>query len=322
MKELTILDEKSLVKLFTEGDLDETLKKIEQEVLSVVPDTASSKGRKEIASLAMKVAKSKVAIDKAGKELVSDWKAKSKLVDASRKESREFLDNLKAEVRKPLTEWEDEKERKETEAKLSAELLIAHIEGLQENSLFDREKVMLEKEAEASRIASEKRLAEEKRLSEERIKERAELRAKEKAEAEAQSKIDEAERFEAEAVATAERLKREAIEAKENARLLAEKADNDRLQAEKDAKAAQERAVRQAEENARYEAKCKEADRLQAEEDARVKADKLAANKAHRAKFNREAVKSFTNEGFSETVAKNIITLIAQGKIKNVSVNY
>jgi hypothetical protein len=80
--------------------------RLREEVKSVVPDVTTAKGRKEIASLAHKVARSKTTLDGLGKELVAGIKEKAKVIDASRKIARDELDALKAEVRKPLDDWE------------------------------------------------------------------------------------------------------------------------------------------------------------------------------------------------------------------------
>lgn len=78
-----------------------------------VPDLTTEKGRKAIASLAYKVARTKTAIDEAGKALNEDARAMINAVDESRREIRAQLDELKDEVRKPLTDWENaEKARK------------------------------------------------------------------------------------------------------------------------------------------------------------------------------------------------------------------
>ena len=95
------------VTLFAGEELDPLLQKIAAEARSFVPDTSTKKGRDAIASLAHKVAKSKTALDDIGKNLTVDWKARAKIVDVERKKLRDFLDALKAEVRKPLTEFED-----------------------------------------------------------------------------------------------------------------------------------------------------------------------------------------------------------------------
>jgi colicin import membrane protein len=69
-------------------------------------DISDKHGRKAIASLAMKVAKSKTAIDEARKNFVRDRKEELKAIDAEGKRACDFLDQLKDEIRAPLTEFE------------------------------------------------------------------------------------------------------------------------------------------------------------------------------------------------------------------------
>ena len=78
-------------------------------------DINTAAGKAGIRSLAAKVAKSKTFLDGLGKDMVADWKEKSKLVDNDRKLIRDELDALRDEVRKPLTDLENaEKERLES----------------------------------------------------------------------------------------------------------------------------------------------------------------------------------------------------------------
>lgn len=91
----------------TPEKIDEILSRIESEALSYAPDTSTAKGRKAIASLAAKVARSKTALDGAGKSLNDDRRAAINAVDAERRKIRERLDALKDRVRKPLTQWEE-----------------------------------------------------------------------------------------------------------------------------------------------------------------------------------------------------------------------
>lgn len=72
-----------------------------------VVDPSSKKGRDAIASMAMKVTKSKTFLDGEGKKLVDELKALPKAVDATRKHVRDTLDQWRDEVRRPLTEWEE-----------------------------------------------------------------------------------------------------------------------------------------------------------------------------------------------------------------------
>jgi uncharacterized coiled-coil protein SlyX len=104
---VTTINSMNAVELFQGNKIEELLNAIATEARSEVPDPSTEKGRERIKSLAYKVAKSKTAIDALGKDLVADWKAKSKEVDAIRKTARERLDALKEEVRQPVTDWEN-----------------------------------------------------------------------------------------------------------------------------------------------------------------------------------------------------------------------
>jgi len=112
--ELIVVEHKSLPILFSEGKADILVDEIEKKVRSFVPDIETIKGRKDIASLSHKIARSKTLLDNAGKQLTADWKAKSKLVDQERSRVWARLESLQEEIRKPLTEYENiEKERKD-----------------------------------------------------------------------------------------------------------------------------------------------------------------------------------------------------------------
>ena len=340
MSELQVIEQQTAIAVFTSEAMDETLRKIETEVLSFVPDTSNVSGRKEIASLAYKVSQSKTILDSAGKTLVSDWKSKAKLVDASRKKARDFLDNLRDKARQPLTDWESAELKKVAAEKLKLEIEVAHIDALAMNDLFNREKaiaekerIAAEKEMEDRRITEERRLFDEREKREQLMKEKAALEAKQAAEREAQRKIDEAQRLEAEAVAKAEQIKIDAVNAENRAKWEAEQAEKNRLQATEDARIAQEKAVHDAEERAKWEAEenariAKEAVIREEKRKENIKieenraSDLLAKNKAHQGKINRDAVKCFTDNGFDTETAKKIITLIAKGKIKHTTINY
>jgi len=90
----------------TEGAIENILAEIEKRATDFDADVGTAKGRKEIASMAHKVARSKTLIDGEGKKLVADMKAKTKTIDAERKKVRDFCDDLKGRVRKPLDDWQ------------------------------------------------------------------------------------------------------------------------------------------------------------------------------------------------------------------------
>lgn len=178
MEQVSITQNINAVEVFKTGGTDSIINKIKEQALSFIPDTTTQKGRKEIASIAARVASSKVALDKAGKELVAGIKEQSKAIDAERKKMRDSLDSLKEEVRKPLTDWEN------------------------------AEKAKLEAEAEKLRLEEE---AKQKAILEEQEKQRIEL---EKREAELKAKEEEikAKQREQEQKEREERLKKEAAE--------------------------------------------------------------------------------------------------------------
>lgn len=104
---VTVQKENALQVFSADQGLDPYLAKIRAEIEGFVPDVTTAKGRKEIASIAYKVAQSKTALDNVGKELVAELKAVPAKIDAERKRMRDLLDSWKDEVRAPLTEWEN-----------------------------------------------------------------------------------------------------------------------------------------------------------------------------------------------------------------------
>ncbi|PRD42078.1 hypothetical protein C5748_18150 [Phyllobacterium phragmitis] len=94
----TFTDEQEFEKLYSS---------VKEAVGKHVPDVSSETGRKAIASLAHKVARTKTALIGQGKKLTEDWRVKTKQVNAACNTIEDRLDELKASVRKPLTEWED-----------------------------------------------------------------------------------------------------------------------------------------------------------------------------------------------------------------------
>src|SRR4051794_35744302 len=99
--ELVISKALDPVQVFTSNGLDPILDRIEKETLSIALDMSTAKGRKEIASLAHKVAVSKTTLDKLGKDLVSGWKEQAKKVDLERARAWDRLEDLQKQVRQP-----------------------------------------------------------------------------------------------------------------------------------------------------------------------------------------------------------------------------
>jgi len=254
-KSLIVVEKLDPVALYTEGGMTVILTEIEAKVNSFVPDIFTEKGRKDIASFAHKIARSKTLLDNVGKAMVSEWKTKAKEVDAVRKEARDFCDNLKAGVRKPLDKWEaEEKIRREEEEKKEREKIQSRVDAFaqygkmvpyldaaalsEENYKANLKNIRQELEAEQARIAEEARLEKEKlaREAAARIAEDERLEKIRQEQAVAQEKIDEA---------------------------------NRKIQEEKDKFEAEKNRIKEEEEKAAYEKRVKE----EAEEAAKKKAE-------------------------------------------------
>ncbi|HAJ6532984.1 TPA: DUF2856 family protein [Escherichia coli] len=73
--DLVVIEKANAMTVFQSADqIEEILQKVEREVMSFVPDITTAKGRKEIASLAYKVAQTKTYLDGLGKDLVAELK--------------------------------------------------------------------------------------------------------------------------------------------------------------------------------------------------------------------------------------------------------
>jgi colicin import membrane protein len=342
--------------LFKPGAIDPLLERIKKEVRSVPTDISTETGRKAVASLAFKVAKSKTFIDEQRIKLVKGEKERLKAIDQEGGRIWDELEALQKEVRKPLTDWENaEKERV-----AAHELSVAEIEGAGSYTLQNWQTLGLEAmqdrlheiqndsrdwqefgqraqfaKGEAVKgitAAIEKRKtydAEQAELVRLR-KESAEREQKEREEQIAKAAAEKS-RLEAEAKAKAEqeRIEREgrereekAIRAQKDAEALAAKAEADRLaaiaKAESDRVAAEKRAKEEQE-----AAILRERERVEREKQEAAAAEaKREANKKHVAKINKEAVAAFVKIGFDEEGSKAIVALIAKGEVPHVAISY
>lgn len=307
MNDLLLIKTETALEVFSNQEsIIPYLDEIKREVSLHAPDVTTAKGRKEIASLANRVAKTKVYLDDLGKDLVSDWKEKSKKVDATRKLIRDELDALKIEARKPLTEWEEEQARIEAEIKAEqARLeLLKQIEADHEiaillNEKFDREKAEELARVEAERIEREKarevQIREQMRLEQEQKEKALQEQLRRAEEEKRQAEI----RAEAEKIAAIEREK----QAKER-----------EIEAAKQAKIAAEQAAEAARiaEIERQKREIEAAERKQAE---------LEANRAHVSNVRKEIKEHIMKEcGIDEALAVNIVKSLI--KCQRVSINY
>lgn len=345
--ELTLLENIKPIEVFSEGGSDLLLEKIKKKVDEFESDVTSDAGRKKIKSFAYEIARSKTALDAMGQSLVVDWKKKSSLVDKERKKIKDFFDDLKEKVRKPLTDFEDaeaervtiresrivEMERLSTtqafKSTYDVKELISQLEELikfdwqefefKAKTIFEKAELHLNDELEKGL----KYEAEEAELSQLR-KEKQERDQKDR-----DDKIasDAAEKAKREAEEKAESEKRELEAEKKAAEQAKIDAENRAIEAEK--KAAEDIKL------AAEEATKKERERVEAKKVAEDAASaKIAANMEHREKINGEIQAKIANllsEGWTfdemlgpviNDVSELIVKEISEGNIPHLSIKY
>lgn len=298
---------------FAPGGAEAIIKKVEDEVAAFKGDISTAAGRDAIASFAYKIARSKTAIDDMGKELKAEWKAKCDAIDGERKRIRDRLDELKEEVRRPLTDWEDaEKKRVADHEEAIASIPEAPDYGINETAaeiadrlaqlknrpardwqeFSARASMVLNAEIERTETLlarAQKREADAAEL--ERLRAEAEARAAKEREEQAARAAEEERKRIAEEAASAEREKAEAA-----ARAAAEAAETERRRIEAEKAEAERRAAQAerdriaAEERAKLAAEQAERDRLAAAEKA--ERDRIEAVEAERRRVAGEKVRA------------------------------
>jgi len=259
-------------------------------------DISTEARRKEIASLAYAVAKDKTKLDNEGKNLVAGAKEQIKAIDRERAKVWDELEALQAEVRKPLTDWENaEKERIGNHE--------AALKLIQEGAVMPALHTVADVEG---RIAYVSQLH---KRSWEEFKSRADLLTGQVIIG-LETTLELAKKAEAEAAELA-RLRAEEIERKEAARVL----EAERLAAEQRQQAA-------------LEAERKRV--ADAAEAARQEQEKREKNKAHRAKIEKEILEDIraavANGAETPEVAYRFAAMIAgdifAGHVRHLTINY
>lgn len=346
-----VIEPKNALAVFTQPDhIESILQQVEKEVNSFVPDVSTKKGRDAIASLGLKVAKTKTYLDGLGKDLVTEYKEVPKKIDASRKTVRDRLDALKEKVLLPKLEFEAEQERLKIEAeriaaeeaytamwqeahemdavitvriaeKAAAKKEADHEMALLMNDAFNRDAKEKADEVERLRKAHEEFIA----------KEAVDKAKREMAEA-AQREIDESAARERDALLAKERAEREKQEASEIAernRIAAEqKTEQDKKDAavkaereKQEAIAAEQRKAQETADRIKREAKQKEDARLAEEKRVADEAARKAADKAHQAEVNNAAIAVLTNAGIDAECAKACVIAIIKNQVAQSFLN-
>lgn len=332
--ELLVIEPANALTIFTtDNGLDPLLKRIRSEIDTFTADVNTAKGRKAIASMAYKVARSRSYIDDAGKALVAEQKKIPNLIDASRRKMRETLEAWQSEVRAPLDAWEATEDNRIDQhgkaiawlAEMAATSPAEHRVEIIESRLLNVQQVaigiaceeFLEQyetgkakaiaaltEALAMRRKSDADQAELERL-------RAEAAEREKADRERRIAEEAASRATKEAEARAEAA---TAAAEAEARRVATEAAARELALQREIEAEKQRAAAEASRLAR------DAEQKAQREAAETKARE--ADRENRAAKHRAALTAFIANGIDETTAKLIVQLIATRQIPSIVIAY
>ena len=305
----------------------------------------TAKSRKAIASFAYEFSRTKTASDGFGKEYLAGVKAKVKMIDGARKKLRDTFDECRDSVRKPLTDWENERKAAveslkkitkcgdepgdtieditKTLARLQNLDINAYPEDMHEEvrEACDEAQIRVakalavaEKTAEDAKELDRLRQVEkdaEDEKEKKRIADEAVEKARVQADASVQREADEALRKQREAELKAENAQREADE---KASALVVEAQRKAAQAEADAEASRLRA-----ENAEKEA----AAQVQREKDAEAaatakrEADEILVRGVMFGVYN----DLMQIDGMKPTLAEAVTRAIHAGSIANVSIS-
>lgn len=339
--------------IYVENGLDSFLEKIRAGV-NEVPDLSTAKGRARIASLAAQVSRSKTAVEKPGRDYLKRLKEQPKVVEAELRRFVTECDQLRDEVRRPLTEWEDA-EKARTEALQQRLVDLRALADVIDNAgnylpsadiqarILEAKSVVLddswqERAAEAgvAKDSTIQKLEASLVIAQKREHEAAELDRLRK-EAEEKARLEREENIRREA---AEQAKRDA-EAKAQAeidaaarresesRAATERAEREKIEAqqkaEREAKAAAEKAEQ--EKNAAIAAERRrqeEAESARLAEQKRIAEEEArrAADKEHRRSINRQAIADLIESGLTQEMAEKALIAIASGKVSAVSIKY
>lgn len=339
--------------IYVENGLDKFLEQI-REGVNEVPDLSTAKGRARIASLAAQVSRSKTAVEKPGRDYLKRLKEQPKVVEAELRRFVTECDQLRDEVRRPLTEWEDaEKARTEALQQRLVDLrALADVIDTAGNYLpstdiqsriLEAKSVVLDdswqeraaeagvakdstiQQLEASLVVAQKREHEAAEL--ERLRKEAEEKARLEREEAIRREAAEQARRDAEAKHKAELEAAARREDEEKARADAaerkRKDDAERAEREKqDAIAEEKRKAQEEADRIKFEAEAKEKARLAEEQRKAEEEARRAADKEHRRTVNRQAIADLIESGLSQEMAEKALIAIASGKVSAVSIKY
>jgi colicin import membrane protein len=326
-----IVIEQITPEVFKGVGIEELIKSVKVKVKAFQGDVTTDAGRKDIASFAYKIARSKTAVDDIGKEEVAQYKQISKVIDDKRKLFRDAMDAFKDEVRKPLTDFENaEKERVDRHKNNITEIQNGgnftqqnwqeiNLEAMQERLKEVEEDLNLEwQEFKPIAEQSIKEAAEKIRTAIERRKdydaERAELAKLRQEQVEREQKERE-QRIAKEATERAQR------EAEEKAKEVAAKVEAERLQALREKEIAEIR-IKEAEARAQREieeAKAQEQRRIELE---KAEVARREADLKHKSRIFAEIKDGLKIIGICEAESQKLIEAIHGGAIPHLTIKF
>jgi len=118
--------------IFAEGGAQPILAVIRKQVDVFEADVTTAAGRKEVAAMAYKISRSKTFLEELGKEEKSGLKKKVDVIDGERKILKDGLDEMRDEVRQPLTDFEKAEETRIAKHE-------AHIQEIKDRTLLANE---------------------------------------------------------------------------------------------------------------------------------------------------------------------------------------
>ena len=249
-----VVDQERLQAFFSDGkNLDKAYGRIEKLAKGLVADVATKEGVSQIKSCARQIASAKTKIDNLGKQVVAELKKLPGVIDENRRNFREKMEALQAEIRRPVTEIEEREAEIDRIKTMHQQLIDAdsatikqNIEAVKAialtaekwneslekatkavngeiNALETMLKAAEKREAEARELEELRKKQEEAEriIREQKIREEAERKAREEAEARAAAEKARLEREKAEAerkAAEAEKAAKEALEREAEAR--------------------------------------------------------------------------------------------------------
>lgn len=279
----------------------------------LIADPLTPEGSIAIKSLAKKIGKLSRDIEDRGKSVAAELKTKPKIVDATRKEVRDTLESCKEKVLKPIVEIEDRKKSIDEMIDLPAQGIGCDESGI--ITILEQLNGMYTSRADWKESAKDALYA--KQESERQLNEMLKAEKKKKADA---VELEERRRKEAEALELKAKLSEEArIKAE------ADKAEAEKARAESERKSQEAEKARDEAERIAQEAERKAQELIKAAETGKHIENKLTdvVNPNSRRIINREALESLMHSVIiSEDTAKAVITAIAYGKVKYITLNY